>query len=578
MTKIQSRVEVLSSLLFSGRFEVPWHQRYYDWTPGEVTELLEDIEDALNRRRSCYFIGSIMLVKSADDGSPWIVNDGQQRLITLSLVIAALCRRFSEMGDSGNETLALRALFVRANNKISVLDNAEMYTPRIIPAQIDQMTYNQIIRGHDVGTNGKLVQAFDAVNSFVQALDVKTKRFFTFINERLEISRLAIPPNVDVNSFFESLNARGKPLDDVDLIRNRLYSYFSDVNDDARRKTVHLNLEAAAVVSRTPKTKAGYFRCYLQCRYGYLRPTRAYRDVRTMIDVTGGDNVRDHVLDLVRGLGDKQNTELFRHIVSQSDRRDFHGLFPAIVDLRRYAVSQPIMFALVHRWLNESEMNKKLIKKHVDRSLQNVTSFVMRTAFVAKFEPSHVDAIFANLARDIFVGSTIESLEVMENLREADKRGILDDRAFVRQMENVTFTDNRKALQFLYGINKHIQRGGEAIRRDECSVEHVLPQSLDHWEGWPAFALNTGRNEYVGRTGNLVILPKAENRGDREFNGSYEMKRQAFERSILEMPRRIADRFFEWTPDVIDERSRELAKLAAKTWPFRRTRSHRNNV
>ena len=111
-TKITSGVRLVSEVLCSGCFTVPWHQRYYDWKVEQVGELLTDLHDAAEGDKACYFVGSIMLVSS--NLTPSLrVNDGQQRLITLSLLIAGLCRRFEKMlpPDNARETRGLRALF-----------------------------------------------------------------------------------------------------------------------------------------------------------------------------------------------------------------------------------------------------------------------------------------------------------------------------------------------------------------------------------------------------------------------------------------------------------------------------------
>lgn len=92
MTQITSEVLLVADLFTKGRFAVPWHQRYYDWTEEQVGELLFDLKEAVDERRASYFLGSIMLV---DTNGVWQINDGQQRLITLSLLLASLCRRFA---------------------------------------------------------------------------------------------------------------------------------------------------------------------------------------------------------------------------------------------------------------------------------------------------------------------------------------------------------------------------------------------------------------------------------------------------------------------------------------------------
>ena len=131
-TRITSEVRLVSELLYSGRFEVPWHQRYYDWKTEQVGELLSDLKDALDAGKTCYFLGSIMLVKQAST-KPQRINDGQQRLITLSLLIAAFTRRFARKrpSDQGRETLALRALFRRRDNQ--TCRHGAKYRPRKEP-------------------------------------------------------------------------------------------------------------------------------------------------------------------------------------------------------------------------------------------------------------------------------------------------------------------------------------------------------------------------------------------------------------------------------------------------------------
>ena len=166
MTQVTSRVELVSELLFSSRFAVPWHQRLYDWSAEEVRELLEDIHGAMEAHSKCYFIGSIMLIDSRSE-EVLTINDGQQRLVTLSMLVAALCRRFvAPPRNSQREGLALRALFERSGRQTSHLSEASKYRPRIKPPRSDEAKYYHVIRGHDIGTNGQLTAAWNVIEIF----------------------------------------------------------------------------------------------------------------------------------------------------------------------------------------------------------------------------------------------------------------------------------------------------------------------------------------------------------------------------------------------------------------------------
>ena len=580
MTKVTSEVHLLSEILYSGCFEVPWHQRYYDWNREQVSELIFDLKDAFDTDKTCYFLGSIMLV-NLSEGASRRINDGQQRLITLSLLIAAICRRFAQRpGGRGRESLALRALFDRPESQTSQLTSAPRYQPRIEPPRNDKSKYFQIIRGHDIGTNGLLTVAWSVVNIFVLAMSRSTmEKFFDFLMNKVEVSVLNIPSDIDANSVFEALNARGKALDDIDLIRNRLYSYFSEIDDTARRETVHRNLESTRVISRNATKVQEYFRCYLQCQYGYLQKNRLYRETRTHIEKTAGrGNPSDYVLELAEGLGRPDSVELFRTVTSSRPSSSLEkrlppisgkrGLMVLLRELRVYSVSYPLVFALLHRFISEtSSEERRKAGRVVGRSLKNLASFIMRTAFVAqKFEPSKFEAAFSNCAKVVFEGSDLYSLDIMDELERNDELGVISNANFVRRMSVVEFKDNKRALRYLFGINARDQVGSDVLREDRCSVEHVLPQSDVHWDGWSGFEGETKGN-WIYRTGNMLVVPKGENRSSAEHNYNFAAKKRAFAESTLQMPRAVAA-CEEWTPAVVDQRSRMLAKKAAATWQF----------
>ena len=57
MTRVTADVRRIPELFKMGRFEVPWHQRYYDWREEQVGELLADLKDAFDEDRESLFFG-----------------------------------------------------------------------------------------------------------------------------------------------------------------------------------------------------------------------------------------------------------------------------------------------------------------------------------------------------------------------------------------------------------------------------------------------------------------------------------------------------------------------------------------
>ncbi|MDE2834209.1 MAG: DUF262 domain-containing HNH endonuclease family protein [Bacteroidota bacterium] len=584
MTKIESKVRLIADVLGSGRLQVPWHQRKYDWRVNQVRDLLGDLKESCEAGKECYFIGSIMLVPKLS-GEVMIVNDGQQRLITLSLLLAALCRRFahSQPRDQQRAVRALCALFVIAGHEFPTLGESTKYRPRIKTPRTDQSKYNQLIRGRDIGSNGLLTSAWQKIDEFVEAMPKENRGyFFDFIMGSVEVSVLSVPEGVDANMVFETLNARGKPLDAVDLIRNHLYSYYTGADHKQHQETVHHNLEGIGPILRMSKKVPEYFRCYLQCQFGFLPKNSLYREFRRALrQAVGKNDLSMYVYELVEGLGRGDCIELYRAIIAAkpSDVLEqhlprFHGkrrLRDLLTELKGYKVSHPVCFALLYRFICERDpAQKRKAGQRIARSMKNLNSFIMRSTFITRtLRPSSFEGALADCAAKVFNGTTLDSLDIMDQLENCDDSNVINDASFVRHMTNVEFKDGKKPRLYLFGINLQSQRGATALRLDECSVEHILPKAEQHWQEWCEFS---HPREWVNRAGNLVLLARDENRADRKFNSSFDEKKRGLADSSVQMARSVAEEYTSWTPEIVQKRSEKLAREAARIWKFRPTK------
>ncbi|MDD9820823.1 MAG: DUF262 domain-containing HNH endonuclease family protein [Nitrospira sp.] len=599
MTVISSKPMTFSKLFYEGLFSVPWHQRKYDWKREHVQDLLHDINEAVKGKRPCYFLGSIMLVEKGD--KHWEINDGQQRMITFSLVCARLCRLFSQQNPAPlptvHETMALRIIFDLDENSTATLSESDNFKPRITPPRDDLSRYHLMIRGKNIGANGKLTIAWQEIDSFISAMgQQQADAFFRFLTQKIEVACLYIPDSVDPNDVFETINCRGKQLDDLDLIRNYLYSYFNGDEECTRRDTVHNNLEAALTRLRDTARAADYVRCYFQCKYGFLPKARFYREARKCIGSKADGMAKlkkpraDYVYGLVNEFTCCEWVELFRKISDPNKAGDFveqfikasqsanskRTLSSFLRELQSYTVVQPLVFALLVHYVREpNRTTKRRVAKDVHICMKNITSFVMRTAFAApKFEPSHFESEFSNLAEEILSSDSLDMCKerIIERLKECDYLGIIDNRKFVERLTitNVEMRDPKKAKRFLVGLNAYMQTDSTVINEKACTVEHVLPQSEEHRSGcgWSDFQ-GQKHEEWIHRIGNLTLLGTSDNKPDKKSNESFREKKPLLARSALALTKKIAD-YKEWSGDTIIERQKEMAECAARVWAFPR--------
>src|SRR5213593_1343180 len=96
-----TEAKFLEFLKKSPQFVVPIYQRTYSWTERECRQLWDDIvRTGDDDRISVHFVGSIVYIEKADSNvstwEPLLVIDGQQRLTTVTLLVAALADAIGE--------------------------------------------------------------------------------------------------------------------------------------------------------------------------------------------------------------------------------------------------------------------------------------------------------------------------------------------------------------------------------------------------------------------------------------------------------------------------------------------------
>ncbi|MGI9558240.1 MAG: DUF262 domain-containing protein [Thermodesulfobacteriota bacterium] len=583
---ITCKSSMFSKLFHKGQFEIPWHQRKYDWRKDHVLDLLRDIDESVQQKSECYFLGSVMLVEKEE--GVWEINDGQQRMVTFSLICACLSRLFLKEKERHNEALALRVVFDLDENHMERLSNADNFTPRLIPPRDDQSRYNLMVRGKDIGTNGRLTDAWREIEKVVSSMGLdKATSFLDFLLNRVEVACLYIPKEkVDPNAVFETINYRGKQLEDFDLIRNDLYSYFSGEESINRRDTVHDNLERMKTQIGSATKSAQYSRCYFQCQYGFLPKKSFYRKTRNEIRtetqkvVERRGRFSDYAYDLVNDFTSREQVELFRLLANPDAHNSFiegfsrdsktgnspRGLWILLDEMSRYSVVQPMVFALLCRYLKESNnTKKKKTARFVYKNIKKIASLVMRTAFVSKFEPSHFESEFSTFAQRIWSVKSLEDINIDIFLKECDNsnEGVMDDDKFKKKAEYLTM-DGQKAKFFLLSLNHSLQQDRDIINGSKCTVEHVLPQSDRHWGGWRKFE---DPGDWVRKFGNLTLLGPSDNKSGDVENKDFAKKKQFLHRSAIKISQEIAHRN-DWSPSEIEKRQKKLVGIATQVWSF----------
>src|SRR5664280_2788337 len=96
-----NEANLLVFLKKSPQFIIPIYQRTYSWSEKECRQLWDDIvRCGMSDKIAVHFVGSIVYIESGlsqvTHQAPLLVIDGQQRLTTVSLLLAALATAVAE--------------------------------------------------------------------------------------------------------------------------------------------------------------------------------------------------------------------------------------------------------------------------------------------------------------------------------------------------------------------------------------------------------------------------------------------------------------------------------------------------
>ena len=304
------------------QYIIPVFQRYYTWGKKEWNQLWEDIEElsTSDQSSSTHFMGVLVFVPEKHDPikvPAYQVIDGQQRLITISILLSAL-RDYALI--DGYKDLAdeiTQSFLVHRFKK-----GTEYY--RIFPRQRDRNEYFDIINNNRT-TDGQLFQAFRFFFQKVHALpdsasEKNLKNFFSILQSRLEFVSVTLD---DENPYriFKSLNSTGIDLSEADLIRNFIFMHVKIEDQDLFDDQVWSPLESHF------KDKEGhlktsifsnFFRDYLMMTSQYVPLNSIYYvfekryETKTFNSVEMVNELNQYVdyYDIIRGINIHSDNEI----------------------------------------------------------------------------------------------------------------------------------------------------------------------------------------------------------------------------------------------------------------------------
>ena len=216
----------------TAHYLIPMYQRNFAWGNDEIEQLITDIIDAqINSRTSSghknYYLGTLVVFERPEPSSKYKVFeviDGQQRFTTLSLLTIYLKNYFASNDydmswyEAQNIEFESRPKSTQTLNLL-LKDNLENHQ------HFDQDHLNPAIINGYKSIEKVMKDKFDSANSSEnQHHKISIQDFCHYLFTYVQISRVPVPNETDLNHYFEVMNNRGEQLEKHEIIKARLLS------------------------------------------------------------------------------------------------------------------------------------------------------------------------------------------------------------------------------------------------------------------------------------------------------------------------------------------------------------------
>jgi hypothetical protein len=514
----------------------PRYQRPYSWTDYEVTRLMSDLLEAFELQRTYYFLGTVVVIEG---DAPEIV-DGQQRLATFTLLLAALRDRLSEQSPARALAQHLIADLPKNHTRLH-LREADLGFVRVYvhtPGKFAELCDLD----EDAERPSSQTAMIVAARAIATALDqtneddpIDFAAFTEFAARAATFNLIETTDRDNAPRIFTVLNETGLDLSATDLVKSELFARAVFTNDEAngagRAWDAHLDRLGRrgmdevlsfmpAIKTRRVERAAGDFMFFRRNFTDVVDP-RTFLSQDLARYVSAYDALSTCTID-----GGAHTAEINRRARCLANLRERGWLGLAVGFLAEYGSDH----ALVARFL-------QALERYAYALLFNIVPANARLTRANRIYALLGDPARLLDARGPLMLSPGELREMQATFRSPFRR------------------DHFRRRFILMRLNAALPGGEILTATDDATVEHVLPiKARGPWE--KAFPDLQVRETLTHSCGNMTLLTPAQNAraGDKSYPDTREIYFDPTEplRALTASIRPIAD----WSPAAIRNRTK----------------------
>ena len=541
---MQANETKMQSLLDNARqYFVPMYQRPYSWETKHWEALWQDIAELCEETNPrSHFMGSIVNLpsRSVPEGvTKYVLIDGQQRLTTILVLLAAI--RDHARKQTGNLADKIDDLLLKNRYQ----DGPDVY--KLLPTQVDRAAFFAVI---DTGTPPKDEILGDAYRFFDRNLrlnsEIPFEKLYDVIRNHLVLVSIVLDEGDNPYLIFESLNAKGKPLAQADLIRNFFFMRLNPNSQDRMYADHWLPMQEKLGESLTE-----FIRHFLMRDGGLVRKGDVYVTLKERIENHRQEQIVAYLKELATfasyysRLLDPKRGEVCLAIAERLDRlnrNEATTAYPLLLNVYRDYTAGTVSvdeFSAVLDCL-ETFLIRRFVCGVATAGLNRVFAQLYVQARQAGNLVNGVRSILAdkNFPRDKQFRDQFSMTKIYGGDRTPKARLILD------------------RIELAYGHKEQVDFG-------KLTIEHVMPRTPTDWwrqnlgEDWEAV-----HAEWLDTIGNLTLTGY----NSELSNANFGIKCALLQDSHCELNKHFVG-VETWDEQAIARRGEILADKALEIWP-----------
>jgi len=555
MSKIHGKEQRIGEVFSAAyAFSIPAYQRPYSWGVQQAGELFDDLlaasREVVKKAADPYFLGSVVLIK--EEAKPEAdVIDGQQRLTTLSLLIAVLLKALPAIIARGMKTL----LYEEGNEVMGTVDRY-----RLQLRDRENPFYEQyVLKGESFAPlreldpeqltdpRKRLRENLLHFEDKVTALSAAERQVFaTYLIRETFLIIVYTPSLESAFRIFSVLNDRGLDLSVADIHKAEIIGAIPEGARDAYTKKWEDAEEELGTAAFTELFS--HVRFIHACKKQKTTVLNEFREF-----VKASSRPQRFIDEELTPYADALEQIRHQGYVSKANAEEVNGALRRLARLEERDWTAP---ALLFHAAHASDSEKIRVFYH---ALERLAS----NMWILGFDVN--DRLYR-------YGLLIEAIKAKADLSAPSSPLQLsaEERADAAlTLDGPIYTIGRKRTMILLRLDELLSSGEARYDFPLITIEHVLPQTppeVSQWLGW--WPKEEDRQRDVHRLGNLALLNRKQNASAKNYEFD-KKKKSYFATKDGGSPFMLTTQVLaetEWTPAVFERRQKLLLQKLKDAW------------